>query len=107
MRDQRSRLCDSGRRGLIGHLERSLADDLRDRARADALGAGENCFVRAIGSGDADVLQIRLELPGCNAGDLRTDAAQVLPLTADRYRVADLRSLAADFTLPGHVAGPS
>jgi hypothetical protein len=72
-RDQRSRLCESGSGWLIGHFERRLTDDLRDRARPDALRAGQDTLIRAVGS-NANALQIRLELAGSDAGNLGTDA---------------------------------
>lgn len=54
-----------------------------------------------------NLLEIRFELSARNARDLRTDAAEILSLTADRYRVADLWAFAANFTLSGHRSGPS
>ena len=47
-------------------------------------------------------LKIRLELPAADAGDLRTDATQVLLLTAGRHLVAKLSGLPANTALPSH-----
>jgi hypothetical protein len=83
-----------------------LPYDLRDRAGPNALCAGQDSLVGTIG-GNANALEIRLELAGSDASYLGTDATQVLPFATDRYRVADLGSLTANFALSGHVAGPS
>jgi hypothetical protein len=99
-------MAGSGGRRLIGHFERCLPNDLRDRAGPNALRAGQDSLVGTVG-GNANALQIWLELAGGDAGNLGTDATQVLPLAADRNRVADLGSLTANFALSGHVAGPS
>src|SRR5688572_29091871 len=83
--------------GALGHLEWGLADDFGHAARAKALGADVHRLVGAAGRADVDPLQIRLEGAAGDAGDLRTDAAEVLLLTTDGYLVALLRPLAADF----------
>src|SRR4029079_19347472 len=76
-----------GRTGGRRHLERGVANPLGDRARANALRANANRGVGALGRRDVDTLQVRLELPARNAGDLGADAAQVFCLAADRYLV--------------------
>ena len=47
-------------------------------------------------------LQVRLELPPRDAGDLGTDAAEILLFTAGSDLIAELCALTADFALPRH-----
>ena len=79
-----------------------LADDLfGDFAAADALGADEHCPVGAVAR-HMQPLQIRLELPLGDAGDLGPDAAQVLGLATDGDLIAHLWAFAANFANSSH-----
>jgi len=57
---------------LNRHDERLVLHLLLDRTAAQALRANEHLFVRALGRGDADALQIRLEPPTA-----RSDIARI------------------------------
>jgi hypothetical protein len=56
----------------------------------------------AIGSRDFHPLQVWLEFPSADAGDLRADAAQILLFTARGDLVPNLRAFATNVTLPSH-----
>src|SRR5262245_49092518 len=85
-------------------LERCGANDLRHGATPQTLRADEHRFVRAARRRDLDALQVRLELAAGDASDLRTDATEVLLLTAGGNLVAELSGLAANATLPCHLS---
>jgi hypothetical protein len=61
--------------GRFGQFEGGLADNLSDRAAADALGANFDSLPGTIGRADMELLEIRLELPPGNTGHLRAHAA--------------------------------
>ncbi len=82
--------------------ERLLLDLLGDGPATNALGADQFGGVRAIGQGDPQTLEVWLELPPRDAGDLGANTAEILLLTADRHRVPHRETLAADFTAPCH-----
>ena len=56
----------------------------------------------AVVGGNLHPLQVGLELATADAGDLCTDATQVLLLAARRDLVADLCALTAYAALPSH-----
>jgi len=91
---------DLGR--VVGNLERSGPNDLCDRTAAEALRADQHCLMCAVGRRNFHALQIRLELPPTNAGDFRANAAQVLLLTTDGNRIAELSAFTANTALPSH-----
>src|SRR5690348_4489541 len=93
------RLC-LGR--IVRHLERSLANNLRDSATADTLRANEHRLMAAVCGRDVNPLQVRLKRASADAGHFRTDAAQILLLTTGGDPIADLRTLATHTTLPSH-----
>lgn len=88
--------------GFVGDFEGSGADDFGDAAGADALGAHEGVLVAAGGRLDFYALQVGLELATADARDLRTDATQVLLLTAGGHLITELRTLATHTALPSH-----
>ena len=70
------------RDGRHRQLEGSLLLGPADRAAANALGTHAQRLVRAVGERGPHGLQVGLELPPRDAGDLGADAAQVLGLAA-------------------------
>ena len=74
--------------GRNRQLEGGLLYRLADNALLQAASADANGLIGAGRSGDLDPLQVRAELPAGDARNLRTDAAQVLRLTARFDRVA-------------------
>src|SRR5690349_13221001 len=87
---------------LGGQAERSRSHQLGDHAAAEALRADLHRLVGAV-DGDPHLLQVGLELPARDAGDLGADAAQVLGLAARGNLVPHCGTLPADLTFPSHV----
>src|SRR5262245_26436828 len=86
---------------VLGQLERLALDRPGHQAGADRRGGDAQPLHLAVDH-DLDLLEVRLELPLGNAGDLLADAAQVLGLAAVGLLIADRRLLAGDRTLLAH-----
>ena len=87
---------------LVGHFKWRRTDDFSHSAATDALDAHQHGLMTAIGRRNLHALKIRLEMTPTDASNLSTDAAQILLLAARRNRIASLRGLATDVTLPSH-----
>jgi hypothetical protein len=82
--------------------EGSRTNRLSDGAAANALSANSHRAIGAILVGDMDGLEIRLEGPSGNTGDLGTNASQVLRFTANRDLIPHLRAFAAHIANTRH-----
>src|SRR5882724_2197245 len=92
------------RRAGASHVdggERLHLDRLLHAAAADALDARADALRLALNDG-LDALEVRLEDAAAGAGDLLTDAAEVLRLTAVRLLVPEDGLLGANRTLHTH-----
>jgi len=82
----------------VRHLERFSSGGAFDAAAADALNAHAHALHGAVDF-HLQALQIRLEAPPANAGDLTADAAQIFRFAAPGYLMAQARFLAAHAAL--------
>ncbi len=89
-----------------GRRKGGAADEPGDRAAPHALGAHAHPGIGAVGRGDADALQIGLELTAADARHLGPHTAQVFGAAARADLIAHLNLLAADFTRPSHDNDP-
>src|SRR5207253_1444934 len=77
---------------IVRHLERCGPNNLGNPSAADALRAYKHRLMATVRGRDVYALQVRLERAPADAGHLRTDATQILLLTARRDPIAHLRT---------------
>jgi hypothetical protein len=85
---------------VLAQIERLLPDSLANPPIANALDTDPQVFHFTARQTSLDGLKIGHKTPLGDAGNLRTNPAQILGFTAGFHHMANLRSFAANFTNP-------
>ncbi len=88
--------------GRRGELERAGVDSLGNRTATNALCANPQGLVCPVGRRDVDLLQVGLELPPRDTGNLRAYTAEVFGFTPMSDRIAHAGLLSTNLTFTSH-----
>jgi hypothetical protein len=85
-----------------GHAERFLRNTFDNRVATEALGANAHRFRAAVRGRNANVLKVRFESAGGDAGNFRTNPLEAFRATAGGDVITDDFTFTANFTNSRH-----